>query len=411
MRAMIGELNFEAAPFAFESFGGEGEAESDYEVGDFEVAFGGGREPVSEEFETTSTAITPYSVIDSRIDVHAQYALLRMNKRGGAEQVDAIDMLTAVKAQPQRLAGIYKEDQAVPAKLAQRQGKGWWQLIPAGQDAAAVRDVDPNALPLIVFRDKVRSDASRLDPALRKAWAAARGGTVVIGAPPKLSPRELALTDRPLALSWARQGLRAVEHLESLLRGTGGAPTAQSVTWARALTTHFKIANVITLAGRRNTPEHRAALQRLVHIRDTYKLVIMLMQGDGRYQNAPPNFAQIFRNMSGGEPAYAFHKGGVFFTHNYKPSDLATGEGYGPPARAAMVLHEFVHVADGRSGEAAIHISEFDPRYDQQNADQAMHNPSGYAAFGQHACYGADTRFGAGAAVRHVQQPPAPACQ
>lgn len=406
---MRDELNFEAAPFTFETFGGEGEWEADYEAGDFEGAYGGAGEPVSEEFETTSTAITSYSVIDSRIDVHAQYALLRMNKRGGAEQVDAIDMLTAVKAG--RLAGIYKEDQGVPAKLAQRQGKGWWQLIPAGQDAAAVRDVDPNAPPLIVFRDKVRSDGARLDPALRKAWAAARGGNIVVGVPPKLSPRELALTDRPLALSWARQGQRAVEHLESLLRGTGGTPTGQSVTWARALAIHFKIANVLSLVGRQNTAEHRAALQRLAHIRDTYKLVIMLMQGDGRYRNAPPNFAQIFRNMSGSEPAYAFLKGSVFFTHNYKPSDLATGEGYGPPARSAMVLHEFVHVANARSGEAAIHISEFDPAYDRQSADQAMHNPSGYAAFGQHACYGTDTRFGAGAAVRHVQQPPAPACQ
>ena len=404
---MRAELIFEAAPFAFESFGGEGESESKYEVDEFEGAYGGGGEPIRDEFETATTAITPYTVIDSRIDVHAQYALLRMNKRGGAEQVDAIEMLSAVKGG--RLAGIYKENQAVPAKLAQRQGKGWWQLIQAGEDAAAVRDVDPNAPPLIVFRDKVRSDGSRLDPALRKAWAAARGGNVVVGVPPKLSPRELALTDRPLALSWARQGLRAVEHLESLLRGKGGAPSAQSVTWARALAIHFKIANVLSLVGRQNTPEHRAALQRLAHIRDTYKLVIMLMQGDGRYLNAPPNFAQIFSNIRGSEPAYAFHKGGVFFTHNYKPSDLATGQGFGPPARAAMVLHEFVHVADGRSGEAAIHISEFLPEYDQQNADQAMHNPSGYAAFGQHACYGTDTRFGAGAP--HVQQPPAPACQ
>ncbi|HEX2076514.1 MAG TPA: hypothetical protein VHG08_02360 [Longimicrobium sp.] len=109
---------------------------------------------------------TQAGVIDSRIDVHAQYALLRLAKGDPSARADASAMLVAVKSG--RLAGIYKEDQQVPAMRAKRRGIGWWQLIPAGRDAAVVHEA--GAAPLIVFRDRVRSDASRLDPALRTAW-------------------------------------------------------------------------------------------------------------------------------------------------------------------------------------------------------------------------------------------------
>src|SRR5262245_18802354 len=96
-------------------------------------------------------------VIDPRIDVHAQFALQRMFKAGDAG-IDATEMLAAVKNGS--LAGIYKEDQKVPALHAQKIGLGWWQLIPKGEDAAVIL----NAL-LIVFRDSVRSNPARLDPA------------------------------------------------------------------------------------------------------------------------------------------------------------------------------------------------------------------------------------------------------
>jgi V8-like Glu-specific endopeptidase len=130
------------------------------------------------EGEVPVTA-TPAGVIDSRIDVHAQYALLRMAKGDPSAQADASAMLAAVKSG--RLAGIYKEDQQVPALRAKRQGIGWWQLIPAGRDAVVVNEA--GAAPIIVFRDRVRSDASRLDPALRAAWRSlqppAGGGDMV----------------------------------------------------------------------------------------------------------------------------------------------------------------------------------------------------------------------------------------
>lgn len=152
MRAMIGELNFEAEPFAFE--------------GDFEAE--GLEGEYDEEFE--SPALGPASVIHPHIDVFAQYALQRMLKGDAAAQRDAADMLAAVKAG--KLRGIFKEDQKEPALRAKRMNKGWWEVIPQGQDA--VLFLEPSnpfgATPIIDFRDSVRSNPARLDPALRAAW-------------------------------------------------------------------------------------------------------------------------------------------------------------------------------------------------------------------------------------------------
>jgi hypothetical protein len=122
------------------------------------------------ELSTPVTA-TPAGVIDARIDVFAQRALLRMAKSPDpAARADASAMLGAVKSGV--LAGIYKEDEQVPALRARRVGTSWWLVIPKGQDAAVLRE--PGAAPLIVFRDSARSNAARLDPALRKAWASLR---------------------------------------------------------------------------------------------------------------------------------------------------------------------------------------------------------------------------------------------
>src|SRR3982750_1979770 len=64
---------------------------------------------------------TSAGVIDARIDVFAQRALLRMAKSPDpAARADASQMLGAVKSG--RLAGIYKEDEQVPALRARRVG-------------------------------------------------------------------------------------------------------------------------------------------------------------------------------------------------------------------------------------------------------------------------------------------------
>jgi hypothetical protein len=87
-----------------------------------------GRDAAPGAMEGEVAATGPGGVIDSRIDVHAQYALLRMAKGDPGARADAAGMLAAVKSG--RLAGIYKEDQRVPALRARGLGLGWWQLVP-----------------------------------------------------------------------------------------------------------------------------------------------------------------------------------------------------------------------------------------------------------------------------------------
>ena len=113
--------------------------------------------------------LTQLDVMSPSIDVFAQRALLRMLKADSDSNHLSRNMIYAVKLK--YVGGIYKEDQRAPALRAQRMGKGWWQLIPKGEDAICLKG--PAGLkPMIVFRDKIRSIPSRLDPALRKAWMA-----------------------------------------------------------------------------------------------------------------------------------------------------------------------------------------------------------------------------------------------
>jgi len=83
----------------------------------------------------TLAKAVPTSVIDPNIDVHAQYALLRMARGGPFGKADVAQVLDAVRSRA--LAGIFKEDERVPAVRAQQLGLGGWQLVPPGQDAGA----------------------------------------------------------------------------------------------------------------------------------------------------------------------------------------------------------------------------------------------------------------------------------
>jgi hypothetical protein len=118
----------------------------------------------------TGSTFTRHDVIHKRIDVFAQYSLLRMFKGDAATRADGEAMLEAVKAN--QLAGIYKENELIPVMRAKSMSMGWWQLIPKGEDAALIGhpgDLVTRA-PIIVFRDGIRSTPPRLDRALRKAW-------------------------------------------------------------------------------------------------------------------------------------------------------------------------------------------------------------------------------------------------
>jgi hypothetical protein len=117
---------------------------------------------------------TTQDVIDSRIDVSAQYALMRMLAGEPQERIVSSNILSAVKEE--RLGGIYQEDQQVPALRAQASGYGWWQILPksaAGAKADSKCMTDPaSKAPIIVMRKKAETNPVAYDKALQDAWYA-----------------------------------------------------------------------------------------------------------------------------------------------------------------------------------------------------------------------------------------------
>jgi len=111
---------------------------------------------------------TTQDIIDGRIDVYAQYALMRMFTQDPVSAAAASAMLSAVK--DGTLAGIYQPDQKVPALRAQSLGSAWWLLLPKG--AVAICVVEPaDKAPLIVFSKEAKGLSYQLDPALQSVWA------------------------------------------------------------------------------------------------------------------------------------------------------------------------------------------------------------------------------------------------
>lgn len=93
-------------------------------------------------------------LLDERLDVDAQYALMRLF-RGTADQVAlASDVLAALKSGA--LAGIHRVDRRAVAARAQALGKGWWDVIPADRQILCWREpasaLGAGRPPMIVYR-------------------------------------------------------------------------------------------------------------------------------------------------------------------------------------------------------------------------------------------------------------------
>jgi peptidoglycan hydrolase-like protein with peptidoglycan-binding domain len=98
-----------------------------------------------------------------------------------------------------------------------------------------------------------------------------------------------------------------------------------------------------------------------------------------------------------GTPAHVpFGKGKVNFTPAFRER-TPTGDGFGPKCRAAMVLHEPIHITNHPlSSTVQTHVHEGDAQYAQNPARFQVNNAHSYACFAQHVFFGSDTRFGAG---------------
>lgn len=111
---------------------------------------------------------SPYEVIDKRIDVAAQKALINM-KSIPAARPEASRILSAVKSG--RLGGIYGDDLLAAAQLAKKLNTVRWELVPKGHNTALVFDPTiPSAPPTIIFRQQLRSNPPSLITHLLNTW-------------------------------------------------------------------------------------------------------------------------------------------------------------------------------------------------------------------------------------------------
>ena len=99
-----------------------------------------------------------------------------------------------------------------------------------------------------------------------------------------------------------------------------------------------------------------------------------------------------------GTPAHVpFGKGKVNFTPAFRERDNTTGQGFGPKCRAAMVLHEPIHITNHPlASTVQTHVHEGDAQYARNSAVNQLNNAHSYACFAQQCFFGSDTRFGIG---------------
>src|SRR5262249_9650502 len=88
--------------------------------------------------EVEGSAFPLNALIDSRIDVCAQFALLRMLRADPVARADATGMLAAVKAG--ELHGIFNHTTFAVVQLARGHGVTRFDILPRGENAALVLD-------------------------------------------------------------------------------------------------------------------------------------------------------------------------------------------------------------------------------------------------------------------------------
>jgi peptidoglycan hydrolase-like protein with peptidoglycan-binding domain len=193
---------------------------------------------------------------------------------------------------------------------------------------------------------------------------------------------ELALLDLPLA----RRKVGAAISALTLFAGNRASGTSPSSVTIEALRVHFRLSiGPPTIGITRQITDADVAL-----ILGTFNQVngFLLAPGNRMRSGVPKNGLAT--------PAESPLNGPITFGPAYSDVDSHFTTRTGNNSRAAMVMHESVHVFDARSGDRNIHIAESSPAYDVQSADLSLHNPSSYAAFAAHIDLGRDPspRFG-----------------
>jgi Putative peptidoglycan binding domain len=207
----------------------------------------------------------------------------------------------------------------------------------------------------------------------------------------------LARTDVGLAV---RKIVSASLGLTFLRSGVLNDPTLTLVN--DALRVHFRLLTPGTPGDGIRRARTTADLDRIL---STYAIIMGILNSSATsFQDGiPVNGAKTAAEANTGSRRVLF--GPAFRNFTLSPVDL-TGGLIGPNSRAAILIHEGMHAADdsNTSGNDAIHISEFDPRYNNQPADRSLFNPSSYAGFAAHVANNGDPpiRFGLGPGARQL---------
>jgi peptidoglycan hydrolase-like protein with peptidoglycan-binding domain len=199
----------------------------------------------------------------------------------------------------------------------------------------------------------------------------------------------LAEKDRLTSLKWAQAAVGSLRTAREFLQTNGAPPkpgqaTSPTVRIAfQALETHYHFSTVVG-----------SKIATVDFITSQFGKAIGVLAASNQFFIDDTTSQESLN----GTPAHVpFGKGKVNFTPAFRERNNATGEGFGPMCRAAMVLHEPIHITDHpRASTVATHVGETSPQYARQTAANQIHNAHSYASFGQHCFFGSDTRFGIG---------------
>lgn len=197
----------------------------------------------------------------------------------------------------------------------------------------------------------------------------------------------LAEKDKNTSLRWAQAAVQSLSTARAFFASASGPfnPAAQPPPLRialLALEAHFHFSTVV---GPRVTA------------------IDFISKSYGRAINVLANSQSFFiddttsQEALNGTPAHVpFAKGKVNFTPAFRER-TAAGQGFGPKCRAAMVLHEPIHITNHPlSSTLQTHVHEGDPKYATNLAAFQLNNAHSYACFAQHCFFGSDTRFGIG---------------
>jgi hypothetical protein len=215
-----------------------------------------------------------------------------------------------------------------------------------------------------------------------------RGGVTPPAAPLNMSA--LAQRDRLTSILWAQAAIARLTETRNFLANPppGPLPGFPPITPPNvgitfdALETHFHISTA--------TITQIAYIDQVIEI---YRKDLNILNTSNAFFIDDTTSAEAAK----GTPAHVpFASGKVNFTPAFRERSGSTG--FGPNCRAAMVLHEPVHIADHpAASSAANHEHENSPKYATQPAMNQLHNAHSYASFAQQVFFnGVDTRFGIG---------------